>query len=68
MISQQPLLKIAMNEDVKEYMKETDIMVEQDRRRKRQMSEEGHSLQDTEDDRTGTVACHLRYVIDKYVQ
>ncbi len=29
------LLKIAMNEDVKEYMKETDIMVEQDRRRKK---------------------------------
>jgi ATP-dependent RNA helicase DeaD len=29
------LLKIAMHEDVKEYMKETDIMVEQDRRRKK---------------------------------
>lgn len=29
------LLKIAMDEDVKEYMKETDIMVEQDRIRKK---------------------------------
>jgi ATP-dependent RNA helicase DeaD len=29
------LLKMAMHEDVKEYMKETDIMVEQDRRRKK---------------------------------
>jgi ATP-dependent RNA helicase DeaD len=29
------LLKIAMDGDVKEYMKETDIMVEQDRRRKK---------------------------------
>ena len=29
------LLKITMDEDVKEYMKETDIMVEQDRRRKK---------------------------------
>jgi hypothetical protein len=29
------LLKIAMAEDVKEYTKETDIMVEQDRIRKK---------------------------------